>query len=383
MKDFNERRKQLTLKDNINIIDAYLALHPLSLSKISISLFNIITKGDSSRLFNDEDILLKDLLNRCHPVKYAIDKKPVTNDVSNLMTRLQDLEEGNVFYVWKFGKPISYAFFMEKDIGVWKYFNSYACVPPKTLKEILSNFNEMVDAMEGFEDKRDRFVDRNELEYSFLNKFIPHVMEKMDNKIADQLPRWDRIEPPKDYLEKMKKKLNKIKDYDNFEEAPEFYIRIPKHLSSKINESKSMNTSQLAKDLIPEDENIVIEKKKRTRSSARINKNFNPEAEKMTFKSVNPFLNCNEMLKYYRDVVRSINGSAKFYDPSVERQFASEVIDVLTQNGRANDVDFLRSWIRYYVGSYLNGTNIKEPAKTSLSNFKKTFQTYDNKYFRV
>ena len=77
------------------------------------------------------------------------------------------------------------------------------------------------------------------------------------------------------------------------------------------------------------------------------------------------------------------NNDAKFYSAESERDVATQIMDLLIEYGKNGDLDFLKSWIRYYIGSYLQGNNVYKQEKTSLLSFKKTFKSYEGKYFRA
>jgi hypothetical protein len=404
----HERRNQLTEHEknykryNTEIIDAYNAVNPPTLSKLSMVIFNAImdnklhrqptardySRTEDKRIYNSKYITLEDLLDRCQPYKYGVESKPVKNDLSNLMARLKELDDYNIFYIWRYGKPFTYMFVMERDIGVWKYFNNGACVHPKTLNKIVSCFSGMVNCIVKFEKTRGRPVELKNIEISFVKDFIPHIMSKMDKNVVAKLPKWDQNQSITDYLMSLKETIKPLYDYEGLEEDPSFLKHLPRHLVAKI-ESKAknkkenkMNIAQLSRDLIPEDESLIKDKKYRAKRS-KPNPKDSLHPEKTTFQMVDPFLNCNQLLKYYREVIRLYNKNAKFYPPDSERVPATQIMDLLIENGKNGDKDFLRSWIRYYIGSYLQGNNVYKPEKTSLSSFKKTFRTYEGKYFRA
>jgi len=407
-KEQHDARNELTAPEvykryNVAIIDAYNALHPLTFSKLSMVVFNVIMESklhrqpgardfnsnEDKRIYNNKHVTLEGLLDRCHPVKYGLEGKPMKTDLSNLMGRLQELEDNNIFYMWKYGKPFSYMFIMERDIGAWRYFNPTACVPPKTLSKIIVGFNGMVDTMARFEKNISRPLKLKSIEASFINELIPHIVSKMDKKVADKLPVFDEEQTVAAYLTDLRGTLEQFGEYDGLEERSDFLKRLPRHLAEKIEDKlkkakgkKKMNVAQLSRDLVPSDENLVKEPKTSKKTAKPTStKSLNPE--KTTFKSLDPFSNCNHLMKYYREVIRLYNNNAKFYPTDAERTPATQIMDLLIQHGKEGDTDFLRSWIRYYIGSYLQGGNVYKPEKTSLSNFKKTFKAYEGKYFRA
>jgi len=408
-KEQNDRRNALTAPEhykrcNIEIMDLYIALHPASLSKLSAVLFNIImdtkmhyqpnnryySKLEDKRIFNNKYVTLEDILDRCHSVKYGAENKPVANDLSNLMGRLQELDDNNIYYIWKFNKPFNYMFVMERDVGAWKYFNSLGCVTPRTLKKIIGLSNSMIDAMLKFEKAKGRQTSLKEIEISFVNEFLLSIIGKMNVDVAKKIPKWVEGEKISEYLTKLRDLLNLMDENEGLEHDELFIKRLPKHLQEKIQskideeqeESEIMNIAELSSQLIPKNENLLREKKVRV-SKTKVSSTAILAPKQETFsESLDPFSNCNNFIRYYNSIIRSYNVEAKFYPPDTERDSATKVMDMLIQNGKAADIDFLRSWIRHYIQSYLQGNNVYKKERTSISNFQKTFKTYEGKYFR-
>ena len=390
----NKNRNSLTApekykKYNVEMIDAYISLHPFALSKLSISLFNAILATqhnvkskrykleESKRIFNNTYISLEDILNRCHPVKYNIENKSIENDMSNLMGRIQELDDNNIFYVWKFSKPITYMFVIERDIGLWKYFNPKAFVTPKTIKKIIALHKYMIDSMFDFEKKRGRRTKREEIEKSFINEFLNGIIDKTNPSVKNKIK---NIEKDENYLDNLKHVINQIDDYEGYVQDELFLNRLPYHLQEKINITKkgeNMDFNMLSNALVPQNENLIQEKpiKKKKRKITYHN-------NQTTFKDYKPFSNCNDFIKYYREIIKMHNEKANFYPIGSERMIATKIMDALIEKDRSKDTDFLRAWIRYYIQSYLNGNNIMKKEKTSLHSFFKTFDMYNNKYFK-
>jgi len=411
-KEDHERRNNLTAPEhykryNVEVIDAYLALHPLSISKLSIVLFNIImdtklhyqpshrffSKNEDKRIFNNKYITLENVLNRCHPIKYNVNDKAIGNDLSNLMGRLQELDDNNIFYIWKCGKPFNYMFVMERDIGVWKYFNTLAYVPPKTIKKILALSTSMINSMVRFEKAKGRDTALMDVELSFVNEFLPLMISKTNPSIHNKFKKYTHGEIASEYLIKLKNDINLIDDYEGLEQDDSFIKRLPIHLQEKIEikqeiikdgenkDGENMTILELNNDLIPKNENLIRVKNKKV-IQKKVVSCMPVHPHKTTFTAIDPFSNCNDFIRYYKEVIRSYNGNAKFYKPDSERIFATKIMDLLIQNGKNENIDFLRSWIRYYIQSDLQGNNVYKEDKTSLSNFAKTFKDYQGKYFR-
>ena len=93
----------------------YSGIHPDSLSKICHIIFeNVIMynklhiKKDDEKYREEEakrifsSILFQpcDLAQSVHPAKYS-DGGNVDNDISNIIKRLDEIEDNNIFYIWK------------------------------------------------------------------------------------------------------------------------------------------------------------------------------------------------------------------------------------------------------------------------------------------
>lgn len=408
MKIDHEKRNMLTEHEcnykryNPAIIDGFNALHPPLRSKLCMVVFNIImetkryhkpgaryySEEENRRIYSNKYVSLEGILDRCYPVKYGVEGKDVKQDVSNLMKKLQELDDMNIFYIWRYGFPYTYMFLLERDIGLWTYFNPNGCVTPKSLKKVVRSSNGIIDTMVKLEKSRKRAVSLQDVERSFLTDLIGHLVSKMDKTVAKKLPKWDQKQPIADYLSELRNSLAELEKYDGLIHHETFAQRLPKHLRDKIiyieDETKEnkMDLAQLSKDLVPTNENVVTEKKSRRKRVQTANGEI-ILANKVPFKSLDPFANCNQFMKFYREVIRMYNNNANFYSVDSERREATEILDLLIHNGKNGDRDFLRSWIRYYIGSNLYGNNVYKPDRTALINFRKTFKDYEGKYFEV
>ncbi len=387
---------------NTVIIDAFGALHPPTLTKIGIILFNIImetkrhcsnpnskyySEVENRRIYNSRYVSLEDLLDRCYPVKYGVEKKDMSTDISNIMKRIQDLEDMDIFYTWKYGSPYTYLFVMERDIGIWKYFNPIGFVTPKTLKKVVKCTNGMIDTMSRMEKSRGRTVVLKDIENSFLKDFLNNLILKMNPEISKLIPLWDGTQEIAIYLKSLRDSMEEMEDFEGQQYSDDFILRLPQHLRKKLNSNKTdesgedMNIDQLSKDLVPESGDIIRNKSSKA-SLGKVAKGESIKAKRMPFDSIDPFADCNQLMKYYRDVIFTYNKNARFYPYDSERIPATQIMDMLIEKGKSGDKDFLKSWIRYYISSSLQGGNVYKREKTSLLNFKKTFSTYEGKYFR-
>jgi len=401
---------------NLSLLDAYNALHPGTLTKVSYILFTCImdtkmhrqpTAKDYSitedkRIYNNKYISLEDILDRYNPSKYKVDGKDMKNDMSNLMSRLQELDDNNIFYIWRYGKPFSYMFVMERNISLWKYYNKLAYVTPKTVSKVIESFHGMVREMFKFESSKNPTAQLKDVEDSFLSVFLPHMISKMKPIVGDKLPILNGVENSSEYLQKLRDIIGTMDEKEGFDIDEDFCKRLPIHLVNKLEgkskdetqnrEEPKVNIDQLSKDLVPKEQDLVKEKKLKakkiihTDSDSGDPKYSSIRPAKITFEtaaSENPFANCNQLTTYYRDVIKLHNSKARFYPFDSERLVATHIMDLMIKNGKEGNVDFLKAWINYYIGSYLQGNNIFKPGKTSLSSFQKTFSTYESKYFKA
>ena len=143
-----------------------------------------------------------------------------------------------------------------------------------------------------------------------------------------------------------------------------------------------MDEEQMLKDLVPDDENLVSVKKTRKKRQSTSTGHLSIAAKRKTFSTPEPFENCNQFIRYYKDIIRLYNKNAKFNPSNSERIPATQILDMLNEAGKNGDKVFLKSWIRYYYDTYLQGSKVYKQDKTSLFNFKKTFKAFNNTYFR-
>ena len=382
---------------NPYLLDALSALHPACKAKLSTIIFNIIiatkrnhpkqsryfSEVENKRIHSNRYVSLEDILDRYHPAKYTVEGKDTKKDISNLMKHLKWLDDNNIFHIWRYGSPYTYQFIMERDIGVWKYYNEWGVVTPKTLKKVIKASNGMIDSMVRMGKSRGRIISLKDIELSFVNDFVRNLVGKMNKEVAKDLPLWDGKQTIANYLTELRTELDMLDDYEGLEHHPDFYQRLPKHIREKINDEKeeNMNIAQLSMDLIPKDESVIKNKVIRTRKR-KSSPQDSIKAKRTAFKAVDPFANCHQFMKYYRDVISLYNQNARFYPQDSERAYATQIMDMLIEGGKESDKDFLINWIRYYIGSCLQGNNAKKQEKTSLNNFKKTFKAYEGKSFK-
>lgn len=79
-------------------------------------------------------------------------------------------------------------------------------------------------------------------------------------------------------------------------------------------------------------------------------------------------------------MIRANRKNVKFSDFSSNRKDATEVIDLMIENRRNNNKDFLRGWIMYYINTYLSPHLTNDVSKTSMLALKKTFSEFNMRY---
>ena len=393
---------------NVTLTDCYNALSPSSLSKISMIIFNCLlytkrydkpggpyySEEEARRIYTNIVVTPETILDRYDPQKYRIEKKDIKNDISNLNAKLNDLHDMNIFYMWRYGCPSTLMFVLERNIFLWKYYNPGAYVVPKTLQKIIRSANGMIKTMTKLEASRGRLASLADIERSFMRDFLPSIMVKMSPEISKQFPIWDGGMKLSEYLTILRSQLDKIENkYEGLQNDHLIADRFPTHIRKKIvaeefnileeetvnkEGDKSMDMSQLEKDLVPKNENIVREKRSKTFKGLIDDNRLRPEG--ISFKSLDPFANCNQFLKFYKEVIRMYNNGARFYSVDVERNLALDVMDMMTLAGRNGNKEFLKSWIRYYITNTLRGNSVYKMEKTSLKSFKETFSEFNGKY---
>jgi hypothetical protein len=380
-----------------NLIDLYNGLHPASLSKIAHILFSCVltnkiykkpdAKGysddESKRIFTSILVQPKDLAKRINPVKYLDVENDIENDISNILKRLDELEEQNIFYMWRLKSPSTYIFVMERDASSWKYYNPNGYIYPKSLKKIVRLAKSMIETMMHLDKQRNRKTTRIEVENSY-GEFINKLICKMNPVVCEKLTKWNEGINIFSYTSCLLGELRQMADFEGCTYDKMFANRLPEHIRNKIiklNKEVVVNIDALTleNDLVPSNGNLV--KAKSTRSRSPKTANIEPlKAELHEVKRCDPFKNPTELTKYYRSLLRVYNSETRFYDFSSEVILAGDVLDTLIKNGRNNNIKFLNAWIRFYSINGLKGNNIFKEEKTSIRAIGQTFDSYNMSY---
>jgi len=333
-------------------------------------------KEEDKRIYTSLSVTPITLLQNCHPVKYCAEGKDAQKDVGNIVKRINELDQNNIFYVWKCGYPKNYMFVLERDIGLWKYYNPKAYVTPKTLRKIIFSTKSMTDTMHRILQESGDKSTIHEVRRSFC-EFINRMVGKLNPSVSKGLLVWDESKEYRDYILKLNKQVKALDPYQGYEEDEAFFDRLPLEVKLKIRPQKKERPqhNDLESELLPQDDNVIKITKRRKNKRIPIKGAL---AEFETFKNLDPMKNVNSFFQFYRTLVKSKNDGAQFDDFRTESQPAAIILDKIKVNGQ--NEDFLRSWILFYVDSKLKGNNIKNKQKTSLRSFEKTYEEYNSRY---
>lgn len=382
---------------NPYLLDCYASLTPSSNSKIGIIIFNGIltnkqyykenstffTESEAKRTYNSQPLSLDFILSQYSPSKYNNDKNAKANDIGNLVKKLKALEENNIFYIWRMGSPHVYMFFMERDIGLWKDFNPIGVVTPKTILKIAKQHKHCIDCMKKMLALENQAPNDAAIELSFC-EFINKLIGKTKNNLDGKVQLWEENNIFKEYIDKLTLDLEKLDPFYGLEIDDSFVGNIPITAKWALNPKEAPKANKKSEkkesEFVQSNENIVkpkINREKITSNDAFDNIDLNEVqiAKPVVFETVNPFKNCNEFIKYYKDVLTVFNSSIRLPPLWVERVVAIEILDMLIDH-KKDDIRFLKSWIGYFYTTKLNANNISNPEKTGLKKFKPTYDDF-------
>jgi len=390
----NEARNKLTEHQNnyklcnLNLLSCYAGLYPATLTKLSLVIFDQIIsnkmyyKKDSKyydaseerRIYTNIPVNPVLLLENCHPVKYRMEGKEANKDVGNIVKRINELDENNIFYVWKCGFPRNYMFILERDIGLWKFYNTEGVVTPKTIRKIIAPTKNMVMSMLKILSESGDKSSIHDVRKSFC-QFVDRMVGKMHPDVQAKLERWNESVGYKEYLNGLNSRISKMNAYEGLEEDEHFYDRLPLGVYNKLVPKKNTREEhkELEANLSPKDDNLVKETKQRKRVPQK-----NVEAKFETFKSLEPMKDSKSLVQFYRSVVKSKYGDAQFHEYRVEVRHAGVILDTI--KGSGHDEEFLKSWILFFAESKLKGHNSKSKDKTSLKSLQETYSDYNSRY---
>lgn len=387
---------------NPNLMLAYVALSPPSLSKISIALFMTIiankryykensekySEAEEKRIYNSTVITPEHIMMQCSPSKYAVDAKDMQKDFSNLVKRLNELDDMNLFYMWRTGFPHVYMFFIERDIGVWKYFNSKGVVTPKTILKIIKWDNKIVDCMISMLIKEKQNLSKKEVENSF-GLFINRMIGKMNPEVGNKLSKWKGVGELCNYCNMLASELRKLDPFEGLEQDETFISNLPIDIKMKLMPKTKENTKEntmgffdadVEEAIMPKEKKQSVIKQTRKNTLLRVSEVEGVKPKLSTYTDeFDPLKNCNTLITFYRGSVRQSVSLVKFADPDTDRKYATEILDMLIQAKR-NNLRFLKGWIEYFISKHLSTEMGNGAEKTSMNVFKKTFSEFNERY---
>ena len=378
-------------KCNLNLISCYAGLYPATLTKLSVVIFNKILSNkkyiekssafydeqEDKRIYTNIPISTSDLLMDCHPVKYRDNSNDINTDSGNLVKRLKELDDNNIFYVWRLGRPNNYMFVMERDIGLWRYYNGNAHVTPKTVKKIILSTKGMCNSMFKILKERGDNVSPDCVRNSFC-KFVNRIVDKMDPSLSKDFGNFSTYSSCKEYLIDTKNKICQMDPYSGLSENKSFERNLPNTVFCQINKkcSPKVNSEKMIElqKQIGSSENLkdfTTEKNKKKRKPSAKTK-----VEK--FSRINPLKNATSLLKFYRNFLKANNSKIVFCNFESEISHAGEILDEVNKGNC--DERFLRSWMSYFIETKLKGENSRNQYKTSIGELKKTYCDYKVRY---
>ncbi len=373
---------------NTNILACYCGLNPPILSKVCHVLFNSIihnkryaskkfsvSDAEEKRIYSNVVLTPEIIMEHCNPSKY-IDGK-CDNHKGNLVKILKEIDNNNIFYIWRCGFPYVYMAIMERNIGSWKYYNENGLVLPKSLNKILENGMGMMAEMHKMLDGKNQNVSMDDVEKSFC-KFIERISSKMDDVVKDSFPKFSN-QTTSEYMLTIKNFLKKHDDCQGLIYSDAFVKNLPPCIINKLNGKDNEMYSYVLDDIVPKDGNLVTKKKEKATKKI-IKKNVNAPIL-MTFDDgMEPFESPKNMCRFYCSLVTTKHPSAKFYAVGHESVQAALLMDMLLSSGHGMDKKFLISWIKFFIDLKLKGENSLNRDKTSIKNLISTFNLYNSKY---
>lgn len=409
---FNKVRNGLTeYSKNYRSINPYMMMSynglPPYLCKLAHTIFFYIIKtkmygagaaskgkNEDKRIYTDIEITLDDLLLDFNPGKYD-DGKDIEMDKSNIIKKIKEMDDYNVFYCWKYGKK--YLFVMEREIGCWKIFYPNGHVVPKTLIKIVRLAGDMINCMVKLEGSHGK-VDKISIEKSF-GEFMNKMIQKMDASVCSKITLWSDDKEIEKYTAEVSKQLHGIGEFegmgfsderDSFKKESECFLnKIPATISKRMREEirhedmKSKKEKEMENDLLPKNPNLVSSAALKVKADKPIKNNSVTSIPKLYRwnGSLNPFANSLQFMKYYRSVLQNKSGGQIVFDTmDSDATMASQILDLMEE--RRRDKDFLDTWLQYFYEHNLKGQKAMKPKYTSLRCFKDTFENY-NETFHV
>lgn len=384
---------------NPNLLIAYYGL-PKQYTKLSLILFLSIIKNklykekartksinEDKRIYTDIEITVDDILREGNNYKYACGKK-IDTDRSNLLKRIKELSDNNVFYHWEYKRI--YMFILEREFCIWKFYNPNGYVIPKTICKIASVSNDIIFCMNSMARKRYNDADRYEIDKSF-GLFINSLIDKMSPLVSNKITKWNNDIDIKDYISKLLLEMDNMSKDNGFLFEESVLEKLPSSLFNKINcklnegsEMENKSNKDLEKDLVPKNQNMVKKPKmKKIKTEPIITTSLEPQKPVALgyIKSVNPLENSLQFAKYYRSFLSVFfNGEVEFDTLDSDAQYAAQILDSMILEKRDNKI-FLDAWLTSFCQQNLKGTKAMKTKYTSLRVLKSTFDDFKVRFF--
>ena len=362
--------------------------------------------NEDKRIYNYVKFNPEDLLKSLHPDKYIIETD-LKDDIGNLLKKLRILSKNNVCYFFNCGG--SYLFFMEREFGSWKFFNTEGCLVPKTLKKILAISDDFMQRLLVFERNEGRIVNIKTIEIKTA-KFLNQLISQMHFDISPKLPKWKKGIDARQYIDDLKIKVKHMDDFLGLEHASDFLQKLPPFVKNKLEkkimkiiESSKKNMkkekisdtdlAELESSIIPAENGLV--KKRHTRNKKKnnilVDKIEIDKAEIDNWKDTkiaDPFSTERAFIDHYKIFIRYYSNqylrslTPNFNSYKTELRYASEILDILLDHNRKNHL-FLERWLLYFCKHHLRSAKVCNKQKTSLSALKVTFKEFNNIYYTV
>lgn len=352
--------------------------------------------NEDKRIYTDVQMTMERILRDINPNK-NYEEKNLASDKGNLMRRVKELEDLNIFYYWKHGD--FFIFVMERDIGCWRFYNSKGRVVPKTLRKIVVLAGDMVKYMIDIHKKNNIHVSEEEIRLSY-GKFLRKMIGKLNPLVAHSLPIWGDNSLG-DYLKKLKESLDGMHEYSGLTQADDFVKKIPPTVARKLEKyideairrhSKSTEgvmikqiekheVKSLELELVPKDQNIVKKRRERKlKTNIKMPEHLSEPSEPKLYRydgEVNPFKDAKEFMRYYRAfLTMKFFKSVNFDGYQNDAIYAAQILDILIANKR-NDKVFLNGWLSHFCDQKLKGTKAYKTKYTSMKALKETFVEFN------
>lgn len=355
--------------------------------------------NEEKRIYTDVGITMESILKDINSVKYANNEETISSDQTNLIRRIKDLDDQNIFYNWKCRDY--FVFVMERDVGCWKYYNPKGYVSPKTLKKIIALSGGMIKHMIDLTIKNNVHITEDEIRLSY-GKFLKKMVGKLNPLVVHSIPQWNE-ESLGDYIKKLREELNKMRDSCGVEQDDKFFDNIPLTVSKKLRKytdqaiekhakssedtmvkpSEKSKVESLESELVPKNQNVAKqrrEKRPRKIKDVVLPVNASQSSEPKLYRfdgEVNPFKDTKEFMRYYRAfLTMRFYKSVKFDMFRNDANYASEILDMLVSSNR-NDKVFLNGWLSHFCEHKLKGTKAYKVKYTSMKALKDTFSEFN------